>query len=332
MAYYPNWASRWSECFHDLSGKKVAVLRHVKPDGDCIGSQSALVVALQNSGIDATALQQDKVPENLKFLLSGVSCTYLKARKGELLQFDSFIALDCADWLRVGPLVNRNLKKPFLNIDHHLSNTDFGTNNFVDSGAVATAEILLAIFLDTDLVITPFIAKSLYAGIATDTGQFKYTTTNSRTFEFARILAEKGADPSTIASRLYENQRFGSLQLLERYLANLKISSSGKIAYSFILKKDFADTHTLVEDTEGLVNYGRSLEKVLISLFIYEDRKCFKVSLRTSEPNVALHCIAEQYGGGGHPCAAGFAFKGSLKEILSELVDEMEDRLQQLNG
>ena len=331
MAYYPNWVSQWSECFNELSDKRVGVLRHVKPDGDCVGSQSALVVALRNKGINATAIQQDKVPENLKFLLLGVDCTYLKARKKELLQFDTFISLDCADWLRVGPLVNRKLKKPLLNIDHHLSNTDFGTNNFVDSKAAATSEILLAIFLDTGLEITPFIAQSLYAGISTDTGQFKYAATSPRIFEFAKILTQKGADPSIIANHLYENQRFGSLQLLKRYLANLQILSSGKIAHSFILRKDFTDTNTLVEDTEGLVNYGRSIATVVISMFIYEDKNCFKVSLRTSEPKVLVHRIAEKYGGGGHACASGFAFKGCLKEISTQLVTEMEKRIQQLN-
>ena len=331
MAYYSNWASQWSECFGGLIDKRVGVLRHVKPDGDCIGSQSALVVALKNMGINAAALQQDKVPENLKFLLLGVDCIYLKAKKSELLQFDTFIALDCSDWLRVGHLINRKLKKPFLNIDHHISNTDFGTNNFVDSSAAATAEILMAIFIDTGVEITPSIAQSLYAGISTDTGQFKYAATTPRVFEFAKILTQKGAYPSIIANHLYENQHLGSLQLLKRYLVNLQISPSGKIAYSFILRKDFADTHTLVEDTEGLVNYGRSISTVLISLFIYEDKNCFKVSLRTGEPKFSLNRFAEKYGGGGHPCASGFAFKGSLKETLTQLVTEMENRIQQLN-
>ncbi|HZP59043.1 MAG TPA: DHH family phosphoesterase [Opitutaceae bacterium] len=303
---YPKLSPRFSRLLPALDGKKIAVLGHARPDGDCIGAQVALVRVLAALGLDAVCVNPDPVPRRMHFLTPGV--VFHRASELDAIDYIAFY-VDCADHGRAGEKLQARFPAPFANIDHHLSNAGFARHNFVDVGSAATCEILAGIFLDNHLPVDRLAAQALYVGILTDTGQFRFNSTSRRTFLLAAELMALGAQPAEAGYELYERESAGKLQLLQKFLASLRMECGGRICLGTLPEGIFAETGTTAEDTEGLVDYARSIDGVDIGVLVEERPEGVKASLRCKDPVFRLDTVAAQFGGGGHACAAGLNLK-----------------------
>lgn len=324
--FFAEESARFAQAIESLRGKKVAVIGHVRPDGDCIGSIVAVTRLLNHLGIEAVGLNRDAVPENLKPFVGDTP----------LLRADAFtpeghvaVSVDCADYKRVGERLNELFPEVALNVDHHISNKQYGVENFVIATACATAEILAGFFLDNDYPFDPLIAQSLYVGIATDTGQFRFPSTTPATFEIARRLCEHGAHPADAAYSLYENESFAKIKLLQSFLASLQMEFDGRVCIGLIENGVYEQCGASIDDSEGLVDYARSIQGVDIGVLLEDRDGSLKGSLRSKDPVFRVDQIAKQFNGGGHACAAGLNVEdSSIAEFLPQLIAAIGQRLE----
>jgi phosphoesterase RecJ-like protein len=325
--FYPSLAEGFGRLLESLVGRPVAVVGHARPDGDCIGSQVGLARLLAARGLAVTCVNPDPVPRRLEFLakdLSFVRTDALVARPGAL----AAVFVDCADHARAGERLKAHFPAPAGNIDHHLSNAGYAAVNLIDSGSAATCEILAGLALDFGLPIDAPTAQALYTGILTDTGQFRFASTSRRCFALAGELVERGADPAVAGFELYEQESPGRLKLLERFLASLRVEAGGRICIGILPAGIFEKTGTTAEDTEGLVDYARSIAGVEIGVLVEERADgSLKASLRAKDPACRVDLVAAQFGGGGHACAAGLNLKAAPANFLPQLVAALAQRL-----
>lgn len=323
--YFPQLSATLPALLNRLTGEAVAIIGHARPDGDCIGSQVALCRVLRAKGIDAVCVNIDRVPRRLEFLIGDTPFVRFE-------QLDSrprlAVYVDCADQHRAGEAVKARFPTPAGNVDHHLSNVSYGEHNFVDTGAAAAAEVLAGMFLDTGLPIDALTAQSLFVGIATDTGQFRFSATTVRCFEIAAELVRRGASPVVAGNELYERETFGKLQLLQRFLASLKTECDGLVCIGLLPEGAYAETGTTPEDTEGMVDYARGIEGVEVGVLIEIRDGAIKASLRASSADYRVDRIAAQFNGGGHACAAGLNVKGVALDVFrAELVTAITEQI-----
>jgi phosphoesterase RecJ-like protein len=325
--YYPELSAEFARLLNSLVGRKVAVIGHARPDGDCIGSQLALARVLAAKGIDVICVNADPVPRRLEFLVRGMRFF----RTDEVLAFTEervAILVDCADHARPGERLKARFPAPVAVIDHHLSNTGFATFNLIDRTSAATCEILAGIFLDLGLAIDAVSAQALFAGILTDTGQFRFSATSRRCFALAGELVDRGAKPAEAGYELYERESQGKLRLLQHFLASLKLECGGRACIGTLPAGIFESTGATAEDTEGLVDYARCIDGVEIGALV-EMRAdgSVKTSLRAKEPALRVDQLAAKFGGGGHACAAGLNLKTGTENFYARLVAAMAERL-----
>ena len=233
------------------------------------------------------------------------------------------IYVDCSDHDRAGAKAKLRFPAPIGCIDHHLSNIGFTPHNIIAPDAAATCEILAGIFLDLNLPIDPITAKALYAGINTDTGQFRFNSTTPLTFKLAAELVARGADPSEAGYEIYERESWGKLQLLQTFLGTLKLECANRACIGILPNGIFEKTNTTAEDTEGLVDHARCIDGVEIGVLIEERPDgAIKASLRAKNPAMRVDLIAAQFGGGGHACAAGLNYKTPIptEEFRARLI------------
>ena len=327
MKYYPELSAAFARLLGSLAGRPLAVVGHARPDGDCIGSQVALARVLAAGGFDVLCVNADPVPRRLQFLVPGMKFL----RPDDLpAQPDGRASLfvDCADHLRVGERLKALYPQPAANIDHHLSNIGYAEANLVDSGSAATCEILAGMFFDNGLTVDAQAAQALYTGILTDTGQFRFNSTSRRCFLLAGELVARGARPTEAGYQLYERESLGKLQLLQRFLTSLRMECGGRVCVGKLPDGSFAATGTSAEDTEGLVDYARSIDGVAIGVLIEERGDGgIKASLRAKDPDYRLDQIAAQFSGGGHACAAGLNLKTGAAEFYPRLIEALKRQI-----
>jgi phosphoesterase RecJ-like protein len=318
---YPEFYERFGAFLRSLEGRRVVVISHARPDGDCIGSEVALTRVLRALGIDVICANPDPVPRRIQFAVGDTPLVRFEGLPDEDL---TAIYVDCADQGRAGEKFKKRFPAPFANIDHHISNLGFAEHNFIDVGSSATAEILAGLFLDHHLPIDAQAAQSLYAGIATDTGQFRFNSTSRRTFQIVSELMACGAQPAAAAAELYERETPGKLDLLQRFLASLRYECGGRVCIGTLPDGIYAATGTSPEDAEGLVDYARSIEGVEIGVLIEEQAGAIKGSLRAKDPIYRVDRVAAQFNGGGHACAAGLNIKNTtVAEFQARLVESL---------
>ena len=309
--YFEKESARFAALLEKLEGKRIAVLGHVRPDGDCIGAQLALCRILRSRGIDAVCVNHHSVPYNLKAFV----------RETPFFSEEEFendgriaVAVDCGNLSRLGKtlLAKAFPQGIFAAIDHHETNEFFATEeNIVISSAAATCHILAAFCLDCGIEIGAELAEALYVGIATDTGQFQYSATTCEVMEIAAVLVRAGASPAQISRELYEQEKFQKLELLQRYLATAKLLAGGQVALAWIPKDAFAATGTTREDAENFVNYLRNIAGVKIACQLEQSHTGIKGSLRGAEDVYRVDLLAQKLNGGGHIRAAGFNLDGA---------------------
>ena len=326
--FYPEESARFAVAIEKLKDQKVAVLGHQRPDGDCIGSTVALVRVLMSLGIEAIGLNRDATPSTLEAFIGE---TPMALATNFMPDGHVATTVDCADFKRIGDRLNELFPKVALNVDHHISNKLYGSENLVVTTACATAEILAGFFLDNGYTIDAVTAQALYVGIATDTGQFRFPSTTADTFEITRRLCERGANPSSAAHELYERESFAKIKLLKNFLDSLTMEFDNRVCVGLVENGVYEETGATIDDSEGLVDYTRAIDGVELGVLIEDRAGALKISLRAKDPKYRVDQIAKQFGGGGHACAAGLNVENSsLKEFYPQLMRVIGEHLRNL--
>jgi phosphoesterase RecJ-like protein len=300
---------------------KFAILSHVRPDGDALGSTLALALSLKELGKDVRAWNEEGMLEKYNFL---ARAELLTQPPGTPEDFDVVVALDTAVQNRLGSTTAAiGSAKLWINIDHHPSNPCYGDLVYIDPTAPATGQILFEFLTNQKFPITPAIAENLYAAISTDTGSFQYPNTTTRTFEIAGELVRRGVDVGRVSQLLYENFPRRRIELLRDLLATMRFACDGKVAYFSLSQAAAAALGVIPEDNEGLIDHLRAIRGVIVAIFFEElpDGKV-RVSMRSKNEAVDVCAICTQFGGGGHVLAAGARVRGTLPEVEKRIVEQ----------
>jgi phosphoesterase RecJ-like protein len=302
------------------------ITSHINPEGDAIGSQIALASLLKRLKKEAVILNESPVPHILQFIKG--SENILKEMPHDF-NFQAVIILDCPDLTRI-ERVNEYIpkEKVIINIDHHISNINFGKYNWVDIQISSTGEMVYGLFKAFKLKIDIDEAMALYTAIMTDTGSFKYTNTSSRTHRVAAELLDTGVRPYEIYGRIYETSSLQDTSLLGEALQTMRLTDDGKIAWLWVTKEMLKKTKASLEGTENIVNFARSIEGVEVAVLFREtgtdDR--VKVSFR-SKGNLDVNRLAAFFGGGGHPTASGCSVFGKMEDVEKKVLEKAAQML-----
>lgn len=303
--------------------QRIAVLSHVRPDGDALGSQLALGISLRQLGKDVALWNEDGMLEKYSFM----PCAELLVRPPtEPQEFDLGVALDTAVQNRMGRAFDTVRAKTWINIDHHPTNPRYGDLNYIEPTAPATGQILYELLATEDLPMNPEIAENLFVAISTDTGSFQYPNTTARTFAIGAELVQCGVDVGRVSQLLYESYPRRRVELLRELLGTMRFAGDGRVA-SFSLPLSVArDLGVKAEDNEGLIDHLRAIEGVIVAIFFEEllEEKV-RVSMRSKSDAVDVAAIAQRFGGGGHKLAAGARVRGTLAEVEQRLMQAICD-------
>lgn len=289
--------------------QRICVVGHMRPDGDCVGSQLGLTLALRNEGKRVVCWNEDRIPEKYLFLDRGGIIQ--KPKRGR--EFDCVVATDAASFERLGS-VGKCIaqRKLFINIDHHESNTRYADINWVSAREPSTGELIFRLLKVAKWPITKPIADALFTAVSTDTGSFQYPTTRPGTYHVAGELVRRGADLAKICDEVYQSYPVSRARLLRHVYSKFRLTHRDQIAYFWLKKKDYARTGAESCDSEGLIDHIRAIAPVVVACVFEEaEPELTRVSLRSKSDKVNVNEIAAQFGGGGHPAAAGARIPGS---------------------
>jgi phosphoesterase RecJ-like protein len=314
-----------------LKSKRIGLSFHTSPDGDAIGSTLSLLNALRCLGKDSYIISRDVISDNFSFL------SLSNEINGNILEpqinTDLVIVLDCGNFDRISANLS-NYSGKIINIDHHISNENYGFINYVDVNAAATCEISYLLIKElgidfndkTDVEIA--IGNAVYTGILTDTGSFRHSNVTSRTHAIASELIELGVNNSKIHSNLFDNKPFNKVKLMGSVLSNIELALDHKVAVLQIPKGMLEDFNLINTDTSDIISVGLGIKGVEVSMLLKEVEDGVKGSLR-SKNNVDVRKIAEVYGGGGHIKAAGVMQRGlHIMEAKENLLKTLKEEMQ----
>lgn len=305
--------------------ERFCVVGHQRPDGDCVGSQLALALALRNEGRKVVCWNQDPMPQKLQFLDAG----NLFARPQAAQSFDCVLAVDSASLDRIGEVRQfiRNRKK-LINIDHHASNTRYGDLNWVAPNEPSSGEMIYRLLKAARWSVKPEIADCLFTAISTDTGSFQYPTTRPSTYEIASDLVDKGANLSVICDQVYQSYPLSRVKLLRHVYNRFKLTNDNEIAYFWLRPADYQRTGASRDESEGLIDHIRDIDPVIVACLFEElEPEVIRISLRSKSPNINVSEIAKRFGGGGHKAAAGARIHGRPMAIQRRVVKAIRAQL-----
>ncbi len=302
---------------------KFLISSHINPEGDAVGCQIALASLLKRLGKEVVMLNESPVPHVLQFMNGTQNILKEMPRN---FNFQVAIILDSPDLSRIGNISGYITKdKVVINIDHHISNENFGKYNWVDQNISSTGEMIFELFRAFEVKIEYDEALAMYVAIMTDTGSFKYTNTTARTHKIAAELIDRGVSPYEVFGRIYETNSLQDTNLLGEALQTLKLTDDGKVAWLWVTKEMLKKTKASLEGTEGIINFARSIEGVEIAILLREtgteDR--VKVSFR-SKDRMDVNKLASFFGGGGHVTASGCTVFGKMKEVEKKVLERAQ--------
>lgn len=305
------------------NAKKIVLLTHENPDGDAIGSSLAMYHALKQLNKEVDLIIPEMPP--IYGFLAGAD--EIK-KESTITHYDLAISLDSADIKRLNGFANyfedATVK---INIDHHASNNMFADYNFVNPDSPACAQVLITVLEYIGVNITKQIGECLITGIITDTGGFKYSGVNAATFEFTAWLLGLGVNISEIYKKVLQTKTRTHFELQKLAMDRLEFLEDGKIAFTYINQEDEEKIKPQTGDNSGIVELGRDIEGVEVSVFLKQKDDGYKVSLRSNEyVNVSDVCL--MFGGGGHPRAAGATINHTLEEAKERIVNEIKKHLK----
>lgn len=300
--------------------KTILVSVHKSPDGDALGSQLALILALEKLGKSVVGQNLDPVPETYRFLPGSERILTGNTVAG---RYDAVVVLD-SDPPRTGLFDRACPAEICINIDHHVTNPLQWPLTWLEVGASATGEMMYELIQKLRVSIDPAIALCLYTAIFTDTGSFRYSNTNAKSMRIAAEMVEKGADPWVVTENVYESFAYRRLKLLGAVLEGMERSEDGRVAWIVVTEELYRRNSATAEDTDHFVNFVRSIKGVEVAvLFRQTGENQYKISLR-SKGRIDLSRLAQTLGGGGHKNAAGGNVQGSLTEVKSKVINEVK--------
>jgi phosphoesterase RecJ-like protein len=294
------------------------VAGHIRPDGDCIGSQLGLTLALRNEGKSVVCWNEDPVPQKYAFLDPDRIVQQPQAAQA----FDCVIATDSASYERVGRVGEMvNGRKLLINIDHHASNTRYGDINWVMARAPSTGELIYQLLRQARWPITAPIADCLFTAVSTDTGSFQYPTTRPTSYHVAGELVKRGADLERICHEVYQSYPLSRVRLLQRVYNRFRLTADNRIAYFWLKQADYVRSGADKADSEGLIDHLRAIQPVVVACVFEEiEPELIRVSFRSKTTAVDVNQIAAQFGGGGHPAAAGARIPGRPMSVQRKVI------------
>jgi phosphoesterase RecJ-like protein len=304
------------------NNKSIAILPHVSADGDALASSLALGLALKKVGIESRIILEERIPWVYEFLPGReMSALY----DGLDIPYDLVVALDTGDLNRLGKRLGIfKAANKTVNIDHHTSNTQFAELNYVSAESAAAGEIIYELIETMCIEIDRDIAICLYTAISSDTGGFKFSNTTPLTHRITARLIEKGLNIAEISRRIFDEVALEKVKLMGIAVNTLELLEDGRIAIIEISLEMMKKTGAKDEDCDGLVNIGRNIRGVEVSVVLREmDNNEVRVNLRSNEwLDVAE--IAVRFSGGGHKRAAGCTLKGNVEHAKTIVVDEIK--------
>jgi phosphoesterase RecJ-like protein len=316
MKSYPKIIDRILEAIRAC--RTICIVGHIRPDGDCVGSQLGLMLALRAEGKKVHCWNEDLMPQKYRFL--DRDSDFQQPKRG--MKFDCVIATDCASFERlgrIGAFVAR--RKPLINIDHHQSNTRYGDLNWVSPRDPSTGELIYRLLKIARWPVTPRIADCLFTAISTDTGSFQYPSTRPGTFHVGGELVTRGADLAKISGEVYESFPVSRARLLKLLYGKFKLTHGDRIAYFWLKKADLARVGAESNDTEGMIDHIRAIEPVVVACVFEEiEPELTRISLRSKTEKINVSDVAAQFGGGGHPAAAGARIPGHPLPIQRRVI------------
>jgi phosphoesterase RecJ-like protein len=305
--------------------QSICIVGHIRPDGDCIGSQIGLALALQAEGKDVVCWNEDPLPKKLAFL--DTKGLMRQPEPGQA--FDGVIATDCASFQRLGRTGEHiQARKLFINIDHHRSNTRYADLNWVSWHQPSTGELIYRLLRVANWPITPPIADCLFTAVSTDTGSFQYPSTRPSTYAVAGHLVERGADLARVCHEVYQSYPLSRVRLVRTMLNRFRLTHDNRTAYFWLHKRDYERAGAESDDSEGLIDYIRAIEPVVVACIFEEiETDLTRLSLRSKDDRVNVNAIASQFGGGGHQAAAGARIRGHPATIQRKVLGAVKSAL-----
>ena len=299
------------------------ILSHIDPDGDAVGSSLGLAWSLRPLGKRVTVANESPLPASLHFLPGWEE---VRVARDLAKPFGAVFVVDCSSLDRVGPAGAQAIAPDaaIACIDHHAGTDGFGNPRLVNVDASATAELVYEVLTACGLPIGPEAAACLYAGIASDTGAFRFQNTTPHVLRLAAGLVERGADPSRTALALFGRRSPASLRVLGLALASLESRAGGLVSVLTISRAMFEQAKAAPEDADGIVQYAQSVQGARVGVLIQETAPGeVRLSFR-SDGTVDVNAVAGGFGGGGHKNAAGARLQGPLASVRESVLSALE--------
>lgn len=311
----------------------VILVTHMNPDGDALGSLFGFADMLRSLDKKVLCYLDEPVSHIWDFLPDSDQAVidinevnqFAASAGGDI----AIISLDCGSAERLGRHKDELLAiKPFLVIDHHRGHERYGTDLWLEPDRSSTGEMVYILGQELGMAVSAECAENLYVAICTDTGSFRYDSTTSTTMRIAADLFDRGVNPAKAASNIYDNYSLARLRLMEQVLSTLELYQAEQLAFIHVTREMVDKTGAAEGDTEGFINYPRSLRSVKVAVFLKEIKDgVIAVSMRAKgEYDVAE--IAALFGGGGHRNAAGCRFFDStLEQVREKVLGELGNML-----
>ncbi len=299
------------------NAQSVAILPHINADGDAIGSCQAMAAVLRNMGKTAVIYAEEAIESRLDFISGGVV-----VYDGTAEKYDTCIALDCGDELRMGTRkAISDLATTVINIDHHKTNTRFGDVNLVVEDASATGEILTELCMEMGIELTKEIAAYLYAAICSDTGSFAYSNVSPKTFKMAALLVGKGIDHSEINRLMFDCVGLEQELLKAELTGSIHSYYGGKLRIVSVEPSLLEKYGVTANELQDVVEIPRRIRGTEVAVAIKASDGKIRASMRSvGEHDVAA--VAMKFGGGGHTKAAGCTVEADSPEAAEKLIVE----------
>lgn len=323
---------RFCEVIH--AANNIILTSHIRPDCDALGSCLGMAGILETIGKKVRIVCGQAVPPNLAFIDPDkkIMCIGEDIQEADLSDADLHMILDTSAWKQIGPMSDpiRNSTYKKIIFDHHVGEDDIDAELFKNTTAEAVGRMCVEAAEHLGVELTPEISTPLYAALATDTGWFRFPSVSQTTYEIAAKLTKGGAVPSEIYGHLYERETVGRVRLRGTVLARLKTELDGRLAHTYILPNDYADTGAQPTDTEDLINLALEIEGTKFAVIaVGQVAGGYKLSFR-SRCNTAANEVAAHFDGGGHKAAAGaFIDSNDADEVQNQVLEHVRKVLNE---
>jgi len=327
----------------ELSTKKnIVIVTHKNPDGDAIGSSLALFIYLKKQGHNVQVIVPNEYPDFLKWMPQNESILIYEKHKTKanqiILKAELLFTLDFNAYARAGDMqeILEKATAPFVLIDHHQQPDNYAKYTYSDTAICSTAQMVYHFieFMDGLDVLDKEIATTIYTGIMTDTGSFRFRSTSSTTHRVVADLIDHGADNAFIHESVFDNNSAEKIKLLGVALRNLKIIPEYRTAYITLSQHELDANHFKKGDYEGFVNYALSVENVILAAIFVESKEdgLIKISFRSKGRFSVNRFARNHFEGGGHDNASGGKSNRSLEDTISYFISKLHAYKKELTN